>query len=102
MSEQKVVSGPGYQVPFAAAIKEALEKEGLGEQTKVGTVGMITSGVQAEEILAAGKADAVLVARAFLKNPGLAWEWGGELGVEVREAEQLGWGYGQRGNRLHR
>ena len=98
MSEQKVVSGPGYQVPFAAAIKEALEKEGLGEQTKVGTVGMITSGVQAEEILAAGKADAVLVARAFLKNPGLVWEWGGELGVEVREAEQLGWGYGQRGN----
>ncbi|PVH81857.1 putative NADPH dehydrogenase C23G7.10c [Cadophora sp. DSE1049] len=96
MSEQKVVSGPGYQVPFAAAIKEALEKEGLEEQTKVGTVGMITSGVQAEEILAAGKADAVLVARAFLKNPGLVWEWGGELGVEVRQAEQLGWGYGQR------
>ncbi|KAH6722626.1 putative NADPH dehydrogenase C23G7.10c [Leptodontidium sp. MPI-SDFR-AT-0119] len=97
MSEQKVISGPGYQVPFASAIKEALEKEGLGEQTKVGTVGMITSGVQAEEILEAGKADAVLVARAFLKSPGLVWEWAGELGVEVRVAEQLGWGYGQRG-----
>ncbi|KAG4429626.1 hypothetical protein IFR05_014899, partial [Cadophora sp. M221] len=87
MSEQKVISGPGYQVPFASAIKEALEKEGLGEQTKVGTVGMITSGVQAEEILEAGKADAVLVARAFLKSPGLVWEWAGELGVEVRMAE---------------
>lgn len=97
MAAQKVVSGPGYQVPFAAAIKEALVKEGLAEQTKVGTVGMITSGVQAEDFLEAGKADAVLVARAFLKNPGLVWDWASELGVEVRTAEQLGWGYGQRG-----
>ncbi|CZT09183.1 related to flavin oxidoreductase [Rhynchosporium graminicola] len=97
MSEQKVISGPGYQVPFAAAIKEALEKEGLGELTKVGTVGMITSGVQAEEILSAGKADAVLVARTFLKSPGMVLDWAGELGVDVRMAEQFGWGYGQRG-----
>ncbi|KAH7407982.1 putative NADPH dehydrogenase C23G7.10c [Cadophora sp. MPI-SDFR-AT-0126] len=97
MVQQKVASGPGYQVPFAAAIKAVLEKEGLGEQTKVGAVGMIIDGVQAEQILAAGKADAVLVARAFLKHPGLVWEWAGELGVEVRVAEQHGWGFGQHG-----
>jgi 2,4-dienoyl-CoA reductase-like NADH-dependent reductase (Old Yellow Enzyme family) len=96
MAEQKVVSGPGYQVPFAEAIKKSLEEAGKGEKTKVGAVGMITQGKQAEGYLEEGKADAVLVARAFLKNPGLVWEWAGELGVEVRMAEQYGWGYGQR------
>lgn len=96
MHDQKVISGPGYQVPFAAAIKKALEKEGLGEKTKVGTVGMITSGKQAEGYLEEGSADAVLVARAFLKSPALVWEWAGELGVDVRVAAQIGWGFGQR------
>ncbi|KAH8587691.1 putative NADPH dehydrogenase C23G7.10c [Bisporella sp. PMI_857] len=95
MHEQKVISGPSYQVPFAAAVKEALIEAGRGD-VAVGTVGMITSGVQAEGILDKGEADAVLVARAFLKNPGLVWEWAGELGVEVRMANQIGWGFGQR------
>lgn len=98
MAEQKVVSGPGYQVPFSEAIKKALDKEGMGERTKVGAVGMITNGKQAEEILREGRADAVLVARAFQRNPGLVWQWAGELGVEVRAAKQIGWGFGQRGN----
>lgn len=97
MSTQKVISGPGYQVPFAEAVKKALEDSGKGEATKVGTVGMITTGKQAEAIVAEGKADAVLVARAFQRNPGLVWQWAGELGVEVRVAKQIGWGYGQRG-----
>ncbi|KUJ12212.1 putative NADPH dehydrogenase C23G7.10c [Mollisia scopiformis] len=96
MVEQKVVSGPGYQVPFADAIRKALVEAGRGEATKVGTVGMITSGVQAEEILQDGKADAVLVARGFQKSPGLVWDWAAELGVEVRVANQIGWGVGQR------
>jgi 2,4-dienoyl-CoA reductase-like NADH-dependent reductase (Old Yellow Enzyme family) len=96
MVEQKVISGPGYQVPFADAIRKALIEAGRNEVTKVGTVGMITSGVQAEEILQDSKADAVLVARAFQKSPGLVWEWAGELGVEVRMANQIGWGFGQR------
>ena len=97
MAAQKVISGPGYQVPFAAAIKQALQEAGKAEHTKVGTVGMITSGKQAEDILEEGKADAVLVARAFQRNPGLVWQWAGELGVEVRVAKQIGWGFGQRG-----
>lgn len=96
MVEQKVVSGPGYQVPFAEAVRKALVEAGKAEKTKVGTVGMITSGVQAEEILKAGKADAVLVARGFQKSPSLVWDWAGELGIEVRMANQIGWGFGQR------
>ena len=98
MAAQKVVSGPGYQVQFADAIKKALEKAGMSERTKVGAVGMITGGKQAEEILQEGKADAVVVARAFLRNPGLVWQWAGELGVQVRVAKQIGWGFGQRGD----
>jgi hypothetical protein len=47
--------------------------------------------------LAEGKADAMLVARAFLRNLGLVWKWAGELGVEVRIAKQIGWGFGQKG-----
>ncbi|EHK96053.1 putative NADPH dehydrogenase C23G7.10c [Glarea lozoyensis 74030] len=97
MHEQKVVSGPGYQVPFAAAIKKALTEAGKSEKTFVGTVGMITSGVQAEQILQDGSADAVLVGRAFLKSPALVWEWAAELGIPVRIANQFGWGFGQRG-----
>lgn len=96
MSAQKVVSGPGYQVPFSAAIKKALVEN--GKETKVGAVGMITGGEQGEGILREGKADAVLVARAFQRNPGLVWEWAGELGVEVRAAKQIGWGFGQKGD----
>jgi 2,4-dienoyl-CoA reductase-like NADH-dependent reductase (Old Yellow Enzyme family) len=97
MSEQKIISGPGYQAPFSAAIKKAL-LEAEKSNVMVGTVGMITSGVQAEKILQEGMADAVLVARAFQKNPGLVWEWAEELGVEVRTANQIGWGFGQRGD----
>jgi 2,4-dienoyl-CoA reductase-like NADH-dependent reductase (Old Yellow Enzyme family) len=98
MAAQQVVSGPGYQVPFSEAIKTALEEAGKSGKTKVGAVGMITAGKQAEGIVAEGKADAVLVGRAFLRNPGLVWQWAGELGVEVRVAKQIGWGFGQRGN----
>ncbi len=95
MSEQKVKSGPSYQAPFAEAIKKEMVKAGKDGKTKVGTVGMITSGVQAEELLKEGKADAVLVGRAFQKNPGLVWEWAGELGTVVRTGNQIGWGFGQ-------
>jgi 2,4-dienoyl-CoA reductase-like NADH-dependent reductase (Old Yellow Enzyme family) len=96
MSEQKIKSGPGYQAQFSEVVKKALQESGRAEKTKVGIVGMITSGVQAEELLQEGKGDMVLVARAFQKNPGLVWEWAGELGVDVRVANQIGWGFGQR------
>ena len=96
MSEQKIISGPGYQAAFSEMVKKALKESGRSEKTKVGIVGMITSGVQAEELLKQEKGDAVLVARAFQRNPGLVWEWAEELGVEARVANQIGWGFGQR------
>jgi 2,4-dienoyl-CoA reductase-like NADH-dependent reductase (Old Yellow Enzyme family) len=54
--------GPGYQVPFAEAVKR-----GAGIATAA--VGEITSPKQAEEIVASGRADVVLLARELLRNP---------------------------------
>jgi len=58
----KVPAGPGYQVPFADAVRR---EAGIA----TGAVGLITEPAQAEEIVASGKADAVLLAREFLRDP---------------------------------
>lgn len=58
----KMPIGPGYQVPFAEAIRR-----GAGIAT--GAVGMITEPQQAEEVISSGKADAVLIARELLRDP---------------------------------
>ena len=58
----KIPAGPGFQTPFAAAIRQA-----AGIAT--GTVGLITSPQQAEQIVATGQADVVLLAREMLRDP---------------------------------
>jgi 2,4-dienoyl-CoA reductase-like NADH-dependent reductase (Old Yellow Enzyme family) len=58
----KIPVGPGYQVPFAARIRA---EAGLA----TGAVGLITGAEQAEQILAEGSADLVLLARELLRNP---------------------------------
>jgi 2,4-dienoyl-CoA reductase-like NADH-dependent reductase (Old Yellow Enzyme family) len=58
----RVPLGPGYQTPFAAAIRR---EAGIA----TGAVGMITQPVQAEQIVATGQADAVLLAREMLRDP---------------------------------
>jgi 2,4-dienoyl-CoA reductase-like NADH-dependent reductase (Old Yellow Enzyme family) len=55
-------SGPGFQTPFATAIRR---EAGIA----TGAVGLITEPVQAEQIVANGLADAVLLAREMLRNP---------------------------------
>jgi 2,4-dienoyl-CoA reductase-like NADH-dependent reductase (Old Yellow Enzyme family) len=67
---------PGYQVPFAAAVKKA---SGIAVQA----VGMIVTPTQAEAILAAGHADWVALARAFLDDPRWAWHAAQALGAEA-------------------
>jgi 2,4-dienoyl-CoA reductase-like NADH-dependent reductase (Old Yellow Enzyme family) len=80
-SKQKIAIGPNYQVPFAKLIKE---KTGL---TTI-AVGLITQAQQAEEILSAGDADAVALARAFLFNPRWAWDAAAQLGGVVSSSPQ--------------
>ncbi|NNN07863.1 MAG: NADH:flavin oxidoreductase/NADH oxidase [Acidimicrobiaceae bacterium] len=54
--------GPGYQVHFSREIREKV-------RILTASVGLITDPAQAEQILKDGSADAVLLARAFLRNP---------------------------------
>jgi 2,4-dienoyl-CoA reductase-like NADH-dependent reductase (Old Yellow Enzyme family) len=68
--------GPGFQVPFSAAIRES-----VGITTA--TVGLITDPVQAEGILSSGQADAVLMAREFLRQPYWPLHAAKALGVEI-------------------
>jgi 2,4-dienoyl-CoA reductase-like NADH-dependent reductase (Old Yellow Enzyme family) len=72
----KIESGPGYQVPFARAIRER-----AGVPT--GAVGLITSAEQAEAIVREGAADAVLLAREMLRDPYFPLHAAQALGVDV-------------------
>lgn len=53
---------PGFQVPFAAAIRR---QAGLA----TGAVGLIHAPAQADQIVATGQADVVLLARELLRDP---------------------------------
>ena len=73
---QKIPLSPGYQVPFAQAIKEATDLTTIA-------VGLIIEPRQAEEIVASGKADMVALARAMLYDPRWGWHAAAELGGQV-------------------
>jgi NADPH2 dehydrogenase len=73
---QKIAVGPGYQVPFAEAVKKA-----TGVTTMA--VGLITQAKQAEEIIASGKADMIALARAILYDARWPWHAAAELGATV-------------------
>ncbi len=67
---------PGYQVSYAEFVHEKAE-------APVSAVGLITSAQQAEEIVASGKADAVMMGREMMRDPHTAWRMAAELGVEL-------------------
>jgi 2,4-dienoyl-CoA reductase-like NADH-dependent reductase (Old Yellow Enzyme family) len=88
---QKIALGPGYQVPFAEAIRREL---GL----PVIAVGLITEPQQAEDIVAGGKADMVALARGLLYDPRWPWHAAAALGASV-EAPRQYWRSQPSGNR---
>jgi 2,4-dienoyl-CoA reductase-like NADH-dependent reductase (Old Yellow Enzyme family) len=59
---QQIPLAPGYQVPFAEAVRR---ESGL----LTAAVGLITEPAQADEIVRAGQADLVLLARELLRDP---------------------------------
>jgi 2,4-dienoyl-CoA reductase-like NADH-dependent reductase (Old Yellow Enzyme family) len=77
----KIVVRPGYQVPFSEAIRR---EAGIA----TGAVGMITEPQQAEEIIAKGQADVVLLARELLRDPYWPLHAAQTLGVNVQWPEQ--------------
>ncbi|MFJ5144946.1 NADH:flavin oxidoreductase/NADH oxidase [Curtobacterium sp. NPDC088465] len=68
--------GPGYQVPFAETVKR---EAGIGTIA----VGMISTAFQAEQVVATGQADVVMVGREFLRDPSFALRAAAELGVAI-------------------
>ena len=78
---QKIILGPGYQVPFAERIRHETALPTLA-------VGQITEAEQAEAIVATGKADMVALARGVLYDPRWPWHAAAKLGVKVAAPPQ--------------
>jgi len=79
----RIPSTPGYQVPFAEAIRR---EAGIA----TGAVGLITEPAQAEQIVATGQADAVLLARETLRDPYWPLHAAKALGAKVAAPRQYG------------
>jgi 2,4-dienoyl-CoA reductase-like NADH-dependent reductase (Old Yellow Enzyme family) len=73
----KIPAAPGYQVPFAEAIRREA-------RVMTGAVGLITEPRQADEIVRSGAADAVFLARELLRDPHWPLRAARELGADVR------------------
>jgi 2,4-dienoyl-CoA reductase-like NADH-dependent reductase (Old Yellow Enzyme family) len=72
---QQITPTAGYQVPYARAIRD-------GANIPTVAVGLITSGAQAEAVLADGHADAIAIGRAMLRDP----HWANRAATELGEA----------------
>jgi len=66
--------GPGYQVQFAEKVRREA-------QIPTTAVGLITEPNQAEQILRSGQADAVMIGREALRNPGWPEQAAAALGA---------------------
>ncbi len=77
----KIPVQPGYQVQFAEAIRKEAD-------VATGAVGFITEAQQAEEIIASGKADVVLMAREFLRDPYWPLHAAAQLNADVKWPKQ--------------
>ncbi len=76
VAHQKIPVAPGYQAGFAEQIKRD-----AGVPT--GAVGLLTSPAQVEDIVANGRADAVFMARAALRDPHWWLRAAYELGHDI-------------------
>ena len=79
----KIPVGPGYQVPFAEAIRK---QAGIA----TAAVGMITEAAQAETILSTEQADLVVMAREMLRDPYFPRRAAQEMGVKLTPPTQYG------------
>ncbi|WP_374602868.1 NADH:flavin oxidoreductase/NADH oxidase [Arenimonas sp.] len=78
---QQIPVGPGYQVPLARAVKQAVD-------IPVVAVGLITDFEHAEAIVATGDADLVALARGMLYDPRWPWHAAAHLGATVSAPPQ--------------
>ena len=95
VADQKIVVGPGYQVPFARAVRD-----GAGVPTAA--VGMISAPEQAEQVIVDGSADAVMLARAVLRDPSWPQRAARELRFDATGSpDALYWAPQYERGRLH-
>ncbi|MBJ7437842.1 MAG: NADH:flavin oxidoreductase/NADH oxidase [Sphingopyxis sp.] len=73
---QQIALAPGYQVPLARKVKDAVTMPVIA-------VGLITDPAQAEAIIAGGDADAIAIARAALYDPRWPWHAAAALGATI-------------------
>ncbi|WP_175874004.1 NADH:flavin oxidoreductase/NADH oxidase [Burkholderia sp. BCC0397] len=78
---QKIPLSPGYQVPFAQAVKRAVGMPTIA-------VGLINDPEHANRLIEAGDADLVAMARAMLYDPRWPWHAAAELGAQVTAPPQ--------------
>nr|WP_274637888.1 NADH:flavin oxidoreductase/NADH oxidase [Microbacterium bovistercoris] len=76
VAHQRITTGPGYQVGFAAHVRR---EAGV----PVSAVGLIEDAAHAEQIVADGSADAVMAAREWLRDPHFALRASTELGETI-------------------
>ncbi|MEH7883041.1 NADPH dehydrogenase NamA [Bacillus sp. JJ1609] len=77
---------PGYQVKLAEKIKH-------GADVATGAVGLITTGIQAEEILQNDRADLIFIARELLRDPYWPRTAAKELGTSIEPPKQYSRGW---------
>lgn len=83
---------PAFQSDVSGPIKAA-----VGDKILVATVGGVSTGKIAQDVLDDNLADVCFVGRWLQKNPGLVWQFAEELGVEIFQAHQIEWGFSGRG-----
>lgn len=86
-SEQQITVAPNYQVPFAAAVKQACP------ELKVMTVGLIDHATNAEQILQSQQADLIALGRPFLRDP----HWVQRAATELMQTPTLPAPYARAG-----
>jgi 2,4-dienoyl-CoA reductase-like NADH-dependent reductase (Old Yellow Enzyme family) len=74
--DAKIPAGPGFQAPFAAAVRR---EAGIA----TGAVGLITEPAQADRIVSTGMADAIMIGREFLRDPYWPLHAARSLGVDI-------------------
>ncbi|MET0936633.1 MAG: NADH:flavin oxidoreductase/NADH oxidase [Luteibacter sp.] len=78
-SKQAIPTGPGYQVPMAASLRQV-------PGARIMAVGLITDARQADDIVSTGQADLVALARGMLYDPRWGWHAAAALGGTVEAA----------------
>lgn len=84
-AKAEIPVGPGFQVPYAAAVKRGVEA------MPVIAVGELHDPVLAEKILQDGDADAIAIGKEFLRDPRWPWRAAKTLGGRIDVVDQYAW-----------